>query len=310
MRGIEVFRSTSIGRQLAKRVLSEVEAWVVMSSLARAGQKQVSAMIRVKDEEEFLYPSVQSIAKDVEEIVLIDNSSTDHTPLIMECLRREYPHKVVCYQYKYEIRRQGWESWELASRSESSSSPHLLAHYYNWCLDRCTKPYILKWDGDMIATEAFRKAMGGWRKSHKVLMTFEGVNVHPDGRHLMASKKTERKELVASLRLPEIPGWVTSLTYTSREPRLFPKFRATFDMGHKFCERLYTPVSNGLLISRRRHQVNDVCYLHVKFCKRKPYSGYSSELAEVISSNIAVGQPLSPEWLDLFRRWRVDGWRQ
>ncbi len=309
VRGMKLSLNMLKARRLAKRVLSELETWVVISSLARAGQKQVSAMIRVKDEEEFLYPSVKSIVDYVEEIILIDNNSTDHTPLIMESLRQEYPHKVTCYQYKYEVRRQGWESWELASRSEGGSSPHLLAHYYNWCLDRCTKPYILKWDGDMIATESFAEAMRAWRKSHKVFMTFKGVNVHPDGRHLMASKSTDQKELVSSLRLSAIPSWVTSLTYTYPEPRVFPRFRAKFDMGNKFCERLYTPVSNGLLNSRRHYSVQEICFLHMKFCKREPYSGYSSELAEVISSNIAVGQPLRPEWLDLFHRWRADGWR-
>jgi hypothetical protein len=120
----------------------------------------------------------------------------------------------------------------------------------------------------------------------------------------MTSRSTDEKALVASLKLPEIPGWVTSLTYTSRERRVFPKFLTKFDMGYKFCERLYTPVSNGLLNSRRYYSVQEICFLHMKFCKREPYSGYSSELAEVIASNTAVGEPLSPEWLDLLRRWR------
>lgn len=177
-------------KKTLRRVLSEPEAWVVMGSLAWSGQKQVSAMIRVKDEEEFLYPSVKSIADYVEEIVLIDNGSADRTPSVMESLRREYPHEVVCYQYNYEVRRQGWESWELALRSEGCSSPHLLASFYNWCLRQYTKPYILKWDGDMIATEGFSQSMADWRKSRKVVMTFKGVNVHPDGRHLMASNLT------------------------------------------------------------------------------------------------------------------------
>jgi len=302
--------SRSIGRRLARRVLSELKAWVVLGSLAWSGQKQISAMIRVKDEEEFLYPAVKSIADYVEEIVLIDNGSVDRTPSVMESLRREYPHKVACYQYNHEVRRQGWESWELAVSSEGCSSPHLLAHYYNWCLRKCTKPYVLKWDGDMIATEAFSKSMGDWRKSHKVFMTFKGVNVHPDRQHLMTSKSTGRKELVSSLRLPVIPSWVTSLAYTYPEPHVFPKFGTKFDMGNKFCERLCTPVSNGFLVSRRCHKVEDVCFLHVKFCKRKPYSGYSSELAEVISSNVAIGQPLCPEWLDLLRYWQVEDERR
>lgn len=249
---------------------------------------------------------MKSIADYVEEIVLIDNGSTDRTPSIIQSLQREYPDKVVCYQYNQEVRRVGWESWEEASRSGGSSSPHLSAYFYNWCLRKCTKPYVLKWDGDMIATEAFSESMGTWRKSHKVFMTFTGVNVHPDGQHLMASKSTDRTELVSSLRLSAIPSWVTSLTYTYPEPRVFPRFRAKFDMGNKFTQRLCTPVSNGLRVSHRCYKVEKVCYLHLKFCKRQPYSGYSSELADIIASNVAIGQPLCPEWLDLLRRWRVE----
>lgn len=281
-----------------------------MSSLGRSDPKQVSAMIRVKDEEEFLYPSVRSIVDDVEEIVLIDNGSHDRTPAIIESLKREYSNKVVCYRYNHEVRRQGWESWELASRCRRISSPHLLADYYNWCLQRCTKPFILKWDGDMIATDILSEAMREWRLSYKPVMSFNGVNVHPDRQHLLASQSTDRKELTASLKLPEIPEWVTSLTHTSRERHIFPKFRATFDMGNKFCERLCTPVSQGWFAFRRRYEVKDACFLHLKFCKREPYSGYSSELAEVISSNVAAGPPLRSEWLDLLRRSQVNGWRQ
>lgn len=296
-------------KKTLRRVLAELKAWVVMGSLAWSGQKQVSAMIRVKDEEEFLYPAVQSIVDYVDEIVLIDNGSTDRTPSIMESLRREYPHKVACYQYNYEVRRQGWEGWE-ALRSEGSSSPHLSASFYNWCLRQCTKPYVLKWDGDMIATEAFSESMETWRKSHKAFMTFTGVNVHPDGQHLIASKSTDWKELVSSLRLSAIPSWVTSLTYTYPEPRVFPRFRAKFDMGNKFTQRLCTPVSNGLRASHRCHKVEEVCYLHLKFCKRQPYSGYSSELADIIASNVAIGPSLSPEWLALLRRSQADAGRE
>ncbi len=42
--------------------------------------KQISAMMRVKNEEEFLAASVLSIADFVDEIVIIDNLSTDNTP--------------------------------------------------------------------------------------------------------------------------------------------------------------------------------------------------------------------------------------
>jgi len=285
----------------------EVKYWLLMAYIRRFSQKQVSAMVRVRDEQEFLYPSVKSIADYVDEIVLVDNLSADRTPSILESLRLEHPHKVVCYQYPYEIRKVGRENWELASSPEARSSPHLSANYYNWCLRKCTKPYILKWDGDMIATDTFYRSIEEWRASNKPVMVFNGANVHPDLQHLIAAKSSDRGKLLASLTVPGLPAWVTSMTYDYPEPRLFPRFLAKYESSLWWTQRLSSPFLHGKLKSRCCYHVQAVCFLHLKFCKRDPCSGYSSDLKEVISSNITVGPPLSPEWRQLLRRWQVEG---
>jgi hypothetical protein len=288
-----------------KSPVLEVKYWLLMAWVGRYGRKQVSAMVRVRNEEEFLYPSVQSIVDHVDEVVIVDNLSTDRTPLIIEALRREHPDRVVYYQYPYEIRKVGRENWELASSPEGRSSPHLSAKYYNWCLRRCTKPFVLKWDGDMIATEAFYRALEEWRLSYKPIMVFHGANVHPDMEHLVAAKVSDREKLLASLAVPGLPRWVTSLTYDSSEPRLFPRFLAKYDSSLGWTQRLSSPFRDQFGL-RCCYQAEDVCYLHLKFCKRDPYSGYSSDLKEVISSNVTVGRSLGPEERELLRGWQVD----
>lgn len=286
-------------------LVTELQYRLLMAYIRRYKQKRVSAMVRVKNEEEFLYPSIKSIAACVDEIVLVDNLSTDRTSLIIEALRREHPHKVVCHQYPYEIRKVGRESWELASSPEARSSPHLSANYYNWCLRRCTKPFILKWDGDMIAMEAFHKSIEEWRLSDKPIMMFNGANVHPDLQHLIAAKSSDREKLMASLSVPGLPIWVTSLTYDAPEARLFPKVFAKYESTMGWTQRLSTPYRDHFR-SRCCHQAQDVCYLHMKFCKRDPYAGYSSDLKEVIASNVTIGPPLSPECRELLRRWQLN----
>ncbi len=274
-----------------------------------SGRKQVSAMIRIRDEEEFLYPAVKSIADCVAEIVLVDNLSADRTPSIIESLRTEYPHKVVCYQYPYPLQNRGRDHWELAAALEDRSSPHLSHNYYNWCLQKCTRPYVLNWDGDMIATDAFYTSIEEWRGSSKVAMVFKGANVHPDLQHLIAAKSSDREALSVSLAVPVLPGWVTSMTHTWPEPRLFPRFLAAYEMGD-WTHRLVSPFLRGRLASRCCQRVEDVCFLHLKFCKRNPYARWSSDFVEVISSNVTMGPPLSPEWRALLRHWQVDGRRE
>jgi glycosyltransferase involved in cell wall biosynthesis len=288
-----------------KSPVLEVKYWFLMACVGRYGRKQVSAMVRVRNEEDFLYPAVESIVDYVDEIVIVDNVSTDRTPLIIEALRREHPDKVVYYQYPHEIRKVGRENWELASSPEGRSSPHLSANYYNWCLRRCTKPFILKWDGDMIATEAFYRALEEWRLSYKPIMVFHGANVHPDMEHLVAAKVSDREKLMASLTVAGFPRWVTSLTYDSSEPRLFPRLLAKYDKSLGWTQRLSSPYLD-LFGSRCCHRVQDACFLHLKFCKRDPYSGYSPDLREVISANVTVGPPLSREARQLLHRWQTE----
>lgn len=294
-----------MGKRRRTSFVVEMKYWLLMAYIRHYRQKQVSAMIRVRNEEEFLYPSIKSIADCVDEIVIVDNLSTDGTPAIIEALRREHPDRVVCYQYPHEIRKVGRENWELASSPSARSSPHLSANYYNWCLRRCTKPFVLKWDGDMIAMEAFYRALEEWRQADKPIMVFNGANVHPDLQHLIAARSSDREKLLASLSVPGLPRWVTSLTYDHPEARVFPRFLAKYESTMRWTQRLATPYRDQFG-SRCCHQVQEVCYLHLKFCKRDPYSGYSSDLKEVIASNVTVGPSLSPEYREQLRRWQLD----
>ena len=283
--------------------LREIKHGFLMAVIGRYRQKQISAMVRVKNEEEFLYASIKSISDCVDEIVLVDNLSTDRTPSIMRALREEYPAKVVCHQYPYEIRKVGKETWDLAADPRARSLPHLSSNFYNWCLRLCTKPFILKWDGDMIALDLFRCSLKEWRRSAKPIMIFNGANIHPDFRHLVAAKTTDRQALLASLSVPGLPRWATSLTYDYPETRLFPKFLAKYESAMGWTQRLSTPYQE--FGSRCCKRVADVCYLHLKFCKRDPYAGYSPDLKRVIASNVIVGPPLTPEQLTVLQRWQL-----
>lgn len=262
-------------------------------------------MVRVRNEEEFLYPAVKSIADLVDEIVLVDNLSSDGTPEIIGRLTAEYPGKVVAHRYPFEVRRVGSESVALAATRRGRASPHLSANYYNWCLRRCTKPFVLKWDGDMIATAALDHALESWRRSDASVLIFNGANVHPDRRHLLAAKVTDRQALATGLDAPGMPAWAASLTYDYAEPRLFPALLARYRSGTGWTQTLTSPFLRRGVRAHATHTSTEPCYLHLKFCKAKPLARYSSDLARVIDANLAPGSALAPEWRALLERWHI-----
>jgi hypothetical protein len=265
-------------------------------------EKALSAMIRVKNEAEFLYASVTSIIDEVEEAVLVDNQSTDHSPAIMKQLCADFPQKVRTYDYPYLIRKIGWENWEYASDPCRQASPELSASYFNWCKDRCTRSHVLNWDGDMIATDHFHEVVRRWRESDAQVVFFRGVNVHPDREHLIAAVSTDRDAMLASLRVPGLPRWATHMTRDSPEARIYPTRGSRFTTDRLWTQRISTPFIDDDPQRRYVIEAESVGYLHLKFCKRDPFSNYSDDLARALSSNFTSGPAIEPEWRALLAR--------
>jgi glycosyltransferase involved in cell wall biosynthesis len=256
----------------------------------------LSAMVRLRNEEEFLLPSIRSIAGEVDEIVIIDNLSEDATPSMIDTLTAEYPDKVVSCRYPHAVGRVGEESWRLSTRGQGDSSPSLSANYYNWCLEKCTGRYVLKWDGDMIALPAFAEALERWRRSCCQVLVFRGANVHPSLTNLVKAKSDDREALLSRLRVPGLPSWATSLTYDFPEPRLFLRKDARYTTRILWTQEFSSPAfsegreTDGLL------EADEPLYLHMKFCKREPFSNYSDDLAQTIAANITLGPELDSTW--------------
>jgi hypothetical protein len=262
--------------------------------------RRVTAMIRFKDEEEFLDPAIRSIADHVDELVLIDNLSRDRSPEIAEAIRADYPAKTRSLTYPHQISKAGQENWELARSPEGATSPHLLANFFAWCVQQCSEPFVLKWDADMIATEAFHRGLADWRRSRCMTVFVRGANVHPDRIHLLGAKTTDVEH--SGDGHPEgVPEWVRTMSHTANECRVFPRLRARYETREEqwWSEYLATPYLRSPYARRYRYQVQDVAFLHLKFCKRDPHFNHSAEFAEMMQANTAVGPPLPDEWRDL-----------
>ena len=106
----------------------------------------VSAMLRVKNEENFIINCIKSIVDIFDEIVVVDNNSSDQTIALLSSYIEEekLSHKVKIYHYPFEIAKCGKE--HSATKENSVSS---LSYYYNWCISKCTLHSVVKWDADM-----------------------------------------------------------------------------------------------------------------------------------------------------------------
>jgi len=214
-------------------------------------------MIRVKNEREFLFQSINSIIEQVDEVVIIDNNSIDGTIEIIEYFTEKYKSKVKFYKYTHDIAGMG-ECYKNLQKT-NPNSPGLLHNYYNWCLSKCSMPFIMKWDGDMIALDKLYTHMKKFKKSRFLRFDFGGYNV--------AYNKLNILTLNAII-----------------EPRVYPKLFTSFKYIGTDCEELCSWV-----ISEKSMVVEDPLYLHMKYCKSKPNANFSPLYSETFTKKLQIG---------------------
>jgi Beta-1,4-N-acetylgalactosaminyltransferase (CgtA) len=296
-------------RVLAARIAKPL---VIAPLAAGFRRKRISAMMRVKNEEAFLRASAESILPVVDEIVIIDNDSADATPRVASDLARAYPAKVRVYHYPHEIAKVGSENQALAATAAGRKSPRLLANYYNWCLQQCRMNFVLKWDGDMIATKAFAEHVDLFKNSSYVIMGVFGANLHPDRRHLVAASDSVQQQIKEGMDLDQTSVLNWTSPYTALEPRLFPHFLSSYRADRWWCEVLYSPWNRWPSLSfdprpaDSRFQAKDCGYLHLKYCKPSPYENFSNDFAELIKIGVLPGPGLPPELRGLAESFQSD----
>jgi glycosyltransferase involved in cell wall biosynthesis len=257
-------------------------AKVLLAPVARAGavqrHKTFSAMIRVRNEEEYLEPCIRSIVELVEEIVVVDNMSDDRSPAIVADLQHEFPGKIRSYEYPHRIARVGSENVELYESKGGKDSPSLLANYYNFCVSKCTQSFILKWDGDTIATARLGTVLDEFRDSPSQVLWHQGANLHEFRDCLIAGHP-----------------------YEDMEPRLYARRFATYTNGMYYCEALRSPYLD--LFPQYSERCPDVLYVHMKYCKKDLFSNLSDDCRQVAEGWKTPGPPIDDLIRETLERW-------
>ncbi len=254
-------------------------------------------MLRVKNEEEYLFEAITSIVNHVEEVILVDNQSNDNTPLIIEKLKKLYPKKVFSYTYSYLIAKVGKESKKLALKNKNS--PSHIVNFTNWCLDKCTKPYILQWDGDHIATEELYQGIEKFKKSESHLFFSQGLNIFPDLQHSV--KTIQNKEsLDSTLFKGALDSYLDKLTWN--ECRIFPKKFSKNTYEYPYWETF----SNPFLFFPKYHFLDkNISFLHLKFLKSDSYQILSKDIKKVLQDNLFPGEMLEKKYTRLLKHFNI-----
>ena len=110
-----------------------------------------TAVVRAKNEETALPWVLPPLLSAVERVVLVDNGSTDATQEVARRVAEESgaADRLDVRSYPFSVARCGEE--HLATPAESV---HSLVYFYNWSFSHVRTGYALKWDADMVLTDA------------------------------------------------------------------------------------------------------------------------------------------------------------
>jgi glycosyltransferase involved in cell wall biosynthesis len=161
----------------------------------------VSAIIRLKNEEDFLELALASIEPFFDEFIVVYNGCTDRTPEIVEGFAAANEKRVKAFHYVPEVFPQGSEMQRRLPANDVNS----LVHYYNFALSKATRQVCAKWDGDMIAApQPFRQVMDRLRSARNSMLArwtspwtagfwwYSGVNLSDKDGKIFVIKKRPR----------------------------------------------------------------------------------------------------------------------
>ena len=127
--------------------------WAWADAPPRAG---FTGVVRVRDEADNLPWVLPPLLDAVARVVLLDNGSSDGSAEVARRIARERgaEARLEVHDYPFAVARCGDE--HLATPPDSV---HSLTYFYNWSFAHVGTAYALKWDGDMVLTDAAAAAL-------------------------------------------------------------------------------------------------------------------------------------------------------
>lgn len=147
-----------------------------------------SFLLRVKNEVCTIEKCIRDIAEIADEIIVVDNLSTDGTLEKLYDLEKEYDN-LFLYQYNIVIPRAGKDHIDNYQR-EGFRRHNTLKNYYNWTLSKATYKSVIKWDADFYCIKNnLKEALDFISSKHNTFLFFSGITCfeHEDKYYLKKS---------------------------------------------------------------------------------------------------------------------------
>jgi glycosyltransferase involved in cell wall biosynthesis len=140
----------------------------------------ISLIIRAKNEELNIKDCIESVVDLVDEIIFVDNNSTDNTYKIVNNYTKTY-NNIKLYKYNIHVSKVGHEH----SEAIKNKNPNTLGNFYNWALSKSTYSNIFKWDADFICIKNNFKSLVNLynlkNKNDKFAIWFTGITLFENG---------------------------------------------------------------------------------------------------------------------------------
>jgi Sulfotransferase family len=109
-----------------------------------------TAVVRVKNEAQWLPWILPPLFRAVRHVVLVDNASSDGSAEVARQVaeKEDALDRLEVHEYPFQVARCGQEHLDTPA-----NSVHSLAYFYNWSFSHVRTGYAMKWDGDMLLTD-------------------------------------------------------------------------------------------------------------------------------------------------------------
>lgn len=219
--------------------IENIERYFYEPDLSLNREDGVSAIVRVKNEEEFIIPSLLSIKDFFDEIIIILNCSTDKTFELVDSLN--LPNLKI-FNYDQPIVPAGPESVDV-----DANSVHNIVYFTNFCISLSSRRWIYRWDGDNVALPNFNNS--------KTIISFDIYNSLEDRAWDLVGEECNQL------------GSQEMCSFERRLIRVSPGVKY-IQSPNKYAEMAQ--------VSGLSYRVDEPTFVHLKWCAKQPGRKWSN----------------------------------
>lgn len=183
----------------------------------------LSGFARLRNADTFLEICLRSHINFLDELILVDNNSTDDTEKICLKLMEEFPDKVKYYRYAPEVSKIATSEYDM----QCENSVRDLSYYCNWVLSKTTYSHVMKVDDDhLMNQEAFASFINTIDfNAPDVFYSFSGYNVKKVGNTFKLLKRLPLAGLYGDHGIAKVNGFFYFFRDERYENLLYKKMK-------------------------------------------------------------------------------------